>query len=364
MLMGHGGNIHALAARLNCPAEAICDMSSNVNPFGPPEGLMDYLRAELGQITSLPEVDAGEMRRAFAARYALDPRTVLAGNGSTQLIHLLPEALGWRKVAIAGPTYADYADACRMQAISPVLLAARRQEGFRPNLDALSAAADQAEALFICNPNNPTGAQLAREHLLALCAAHPDTTIVVDESYLPFVHPAAEHTLLGCGLSNLIVINSMSKIFRLPGLRIGFIHARQTTIDRLQERLPPWSVNALAQSAVRYLMQAEEAMAEFIKTSCRRLDAARDTFCRDLGAIRGLEIFPSRTSFLLMRLPEGLTAASVWEAMAEARVLIRDCSNFEGLGERYIRLSLKDEVSNRWVAELLMQMLAMEGKSL
>jgi threonine-phosphate decarboxylase len=364
MLMGHGGNIHALAARLNCPVEAICDMSSNVNPFGPPEGLMDHLKAELDRITSLPEVDAGEMRRAFAARHALDPHTVLAGNGSTQLIHLLPAVLGWRKVAIAGPTYADYADACRMQAVTPVLVPARRQEGFRPNLDALSEAADQVEALFICNPNNPTGALLAREHLMALCAAHPDTAIVVDESYLPFVHPASEHTLLGSGLSNLIVINSMSKIFRLPGLRIGFIHATQATIEHLQEHLPPWSVNALAQSAVRYLMQAQRAMADFINTSCRRLDTARDAFCLDLGAIRGLDIFPSRTSFLLMRLPEGWTAPAVWEAMAEARVLIRDCSNFEGLGDRYIRLSLKDEVSNRWVAELLMQILAAKGNSL
>jgi threonine-phosphate decarboxylase len=361
MLMGHGGNIHALAARLNCPAEAICDMSSNVNPFGPPEGLMAHLRTELDQITALPEVDADRMRRAFAAHHGLDCGTLLAGNGSTQLIYLLPAAMGWRTVAIAAPTYADYADACRMQAIDPILVPARREEGFRPNLDALSAAAARAEALFICNPNNPTGTLLAREHLLALCAAHPDTTIIVDESYLPFVHPAADHTLFGCGLPNLIVINSMSKIFRLPGLRIGFIHAAETIIDRLQTCLPPWSVNALAQAAVRYLMREQAAVADFIATSCRRLDAARDAFCRELSAIRGLELFPSRTGFILMRLSGGLTAADVWEAMAEAGVLIRDCTNFEGLGERYIRLSLNDQAANRRAVELLKRLFTNEG---
>ena len=68
MLLGHGGNIHALAARLGCPVDAICDMSSNVNPFGPPEGLMNHLRGEFHRITSLPEADAGAMTRAFAAR--------------------------------------------------------------------------------------------------------------------------------------------------------------------------------------------------------------------------------------------------------------------------------------------------------
>jgi threonine-phosphate decarboxylase len=264
-------------------------------------------------------------------------------------------------VAIAGPTYADYADACRMQAMAPILVPARREDGFQPNLDALSAAADEVDALFICNPNNPTGTLLPRDHLLALCAAHPGTTIIVDESYLPFVNPAAAHTLLGCGLPNLLVINSMSKIFRLPGLRIGFIHAAEAFIDRLRDHLPPWSVNALAQTAVSYLMREQEAVADFIKASCRRLEAARDAFCRDLSAIEDLEVFPSCTSFLLVRLPDAWTAAAVWEAMAEARILIRDCTNFEGLSERYIRISLKEEAANQRAAELLRRLLAEDG---
>jgi threonine-phosphate decarboxylase len=361
MLMGHGGNIHALAARLGCPAAAICDMSSNVNPYGPPSGLMAHLGGELDQITALPEVDAGAMTRAFADRHGLDARTVLAGNGSTQLIYLLPAVMGWRKVAIAGPTYADYADACRLQAIPPTLVPARREEGFRPNLDALSAAADQAEALFICNPNNPTGALLEREHLIALCAAHPDTHMIVDESYLPFVPGSEGHSLLGCGLSNLLVLNSMSKIFRLPGLRIGFVHGTEAIIDRLRRQMLPWSVNALAQAAVIYLMTRREEIERFVSGSCRRLNAARRAFHQATARIRGIDLFPSCTSFLLMRLTGNWTAPEVWEAMAEARILIRDCSNFEGLGDRYIRISLKEEAANQHAAELLGRILAVDG---
>ena len=361
MLMGHGGNIHALAARLGCPVEAICDMSSNVNPFGPPPGLVEHLQDELRQITALPEVDAGDMTHAFAARQGLDPRTVLAGNGSTQLIYLLPAVLGWRKVAIAGPTYADYADACRMQKIEPTLIPALRQDDFRPNLDALSAAARQVQALFICNPNNPTGSLLAREHLVALCAAHPDTDIVVDESYLPFVPDTAAHSLLGCGLSNLLVLNSMSKIFRLPGLRIGFIHGTEAKIERLRQHMLPWSVNALAQAAVIWLMKEGDEVADFVSVSCHRLHEARQRFCDALASIGGLEIFPSCTSFVLMRLTNGWTAADVWEALAEEGVLIRDCSNFEGLSGRYIRISLKNEETNLKAAGLIGRFLSLGG---
>lgn len=361
MLMGHGGNIHALAARLGCPAEAICDMSSNVNPFGPPPGLMAHLQAGLEQITALPEVDAGAMTRAFAARHGLDPRTLLAGNGSTQLIYLLPAVLGWKKVAIAGPTYADYADACRMQKIEPTLIPALREDDFQPNLDALSAAASQVDALFICNPNNPTGSLLAREHLVALCAAHPGTDIVVDESYLPFVSDTAAHSLLGGGLSNLLVLNSMSKIFRLPGLRIGFIHGTEAKIERLRQHMLPWSVNALAQAAVIYLMKERHAVENFVAASCRRMNEARRTFCQALVGIRGLQTFPSCTSFVLMRLTNGWTAAEAWEALAEEGILIRDCSNFDGLSEYYIRISLKDEEINQKAATLLRRILAVGG---
>lgn len=361
MLIGHGGNIHALAARLGCPAEAICDMSSNVNPFGPPQGLMDHLHQALERITALPEVDAGTMTRAFAARHGLDPRTVLAGNGSTQLIYLLPAVMGWKKVAIAGPTYADYADACRMRAITPTQVAARAADDFQPNLDALSETAAQADALFICNPNNPTGALLQREHLLALCAAHPETDIVVDESYLPFVPAAAGHSLLGGGLPNLLVLNSMSKIFRLPGLRIGFIHGPEEKIDRLRRQMLPWSVNALAQAAVIYLMTAKEEVERFVSASCRRLNAARQSFYQGLNPIKGVAYFPSCTSFILMRLTNGWTAAEVWEAMAEARFLIRDCSNFDGLSDRYIRISLNEQAVNQRAIELLGSILAVDG---
>jgi threonine-phosphate decarboxylase len=322
---------------------------------------MDHLQGELDRIMSLPEVDAGTMTQAFAARYGLDARTVLAGNGSTQLIYLLPAVMEWESVAIAGPTYADYADACRLRAVTPTLVPALREEGFQPNLDALSAAADRAEALFICNPNNPTGALLEREHLMALCAAHPDTQIIVDESYLPFVPGSEGQSLLGSGLSNLLVLNSMSKIFRLPGLRIGFVHGTEATIGRLRQQMLPWSVNALAQSAVIYLMTRREEIERFVSGSCRRLNAARRAFYEATDSIRGLETFPSCTSFILMRLSGGWSAPEMWEAMADAHILIRDCANFEGLSDRYIRISLKEEAANQRAAELLNLILAVDG---
>jgi len=117
MITGHGGNIYDVARRLGCKPFEIIDMSSNVNPIGPPPGLKEHLKEKLDLITALPEVDAKEISTTFANRYGLDPECVLAGNGTTQFIYTIPQVLGTRKALIIGPTYSDYADACTMHKV-------------------------------------------------------------------------------------------------------------------------------------------------------------------------------------------------------------------------------------------------------
>jgi threonine-phosphate decarboxylase len=118
MIIGHGGNIYDIAHRLGCEPSEITDMSSNVNPLGPPPGLVAFIQNNLNVIAALPEVDSKLLVHSFAARYGVDPACVLAGNGSTQFIYAIPMALKTQSALIIGPTYADYADACSMHSIA------------------------------------------------------------------------------------------------------------------------------------------------------------------------------------------------------------------------------------------------------
>ena len=117
MINGHGGNIFDKAKELGCDPMDILDMSSNVNPLGPMPGLMNHLHEHLERIIALPEAGAGSIIQAFSSRHDIDPKKVLAGNGTTQLIYTLPVALKIRQALILGPTYSDYADACRMHGV-------------------------------------------------------------------------------------------------------------------------------------------------------------------------------------------------------------------------------------------------------
>lgn len=354
MIDGHGGNVWRLAAEMGCSPSEITDMSSNVNPLGPPDGLLDLLKEKIDAVLSLPEADAGSAVRAFAERHGLPPEQVIAGNGTTQLIHTIPLALQSRKALIVGPTYADYVDACRMHDIPFDFFMTTKGDAFQPALDRLTAAAWDADTVFICNPNNPTGVLIPAAKLTELCRAAPESCFIIDESYLPFARDGEAHSMMGRDLPNLMVLNSMSKIFRVPGLRIGFLTSANDDLIRKMARYAlPWSLNSLSQLAVRFLMSREAETDAFIEKTRRFLAAERRFFVRALEDIPEITAYPSQTSFVLIELSGDLTAELVCAALGRERILIRNCANFAGLSERFVRVSLKETAENRRVVGVL-----------
>jgi threonine-phosphate decarboxylase len=360
MIGGHGGNIFELARELGCRPEEILDMSSNVNPLGPPPGLLEHLARRLDAATRLPEVDNRGLLEAFSTLIGVRPERLVAGNGTTQFIYSIPAVLTVKSALIVGPTYSDYADACRLAGISPRFFLSSQARGFQPDLGRLSAEirASGADTVFICNPNNPTGALVPADALKRLCREHPNVRFVVDESYLPFVPDGEAASLVRCGLERVIVLQSISKIFCIPGLRIGFLTAPREIAAAFARVLRPWSVNSLAQAAADFLAQAGGALEGFSAETRRFLTKERRRLQERLGGIAGLTVFPSAASFLLIRLPPQLKAGEVFRCFAKERVLIRDCSNFHGLSERYIRVSPKTADANRWFAERLAELAA------
>lgn len=354
MINGHGGNIFDKAKELCCDPMDILDMSSNVNPMGPLPGLMNHLHEQLDRIIALPEAGAGSIIQAFSRRHGIDSRKVLAGNGTTQLIYTLPLALKIRKALIFGPTYSDYADACRMHGADFRFILSSEKTSFCHTLDAMDNK--PADTVFICNPNNPTATLIPSETIASLCRKHPHIRFIIDESYLPFVPDGEARSLIGSSLPNVIVLNSMSKIFRIPGLRIGFIVAHPDIIENIGTYMQPWSVNTLAQAAVNYLMTRKQDVFEFIEKTRTYLAEERQFVFSALQSAPGIRLFPSTTSFILAKLDK-LTAEDVSRHLLNYRILIRDCGNFQGLSGKFIRISLKTRDVNQILTKRLRECL-------
>jgi len=360
MLKGHGGNIYDLAQQLGCHPSEIVDMSSNMNPLGPPPDLVTLLQKNIKTIATLPEVDANRTVNMFAGQYNIDPEQVIAGNGTTQFIYSIPRILETKRALIFGPTYADYADACAMHNIGYDYSTAEESADFEHDIKAASQQIQGYDTVFICNPNNPTGNIIPAADLEQLCKSHADVNFVIDESYLMFVDGSNTQSMIRSTLPNVMVLNSMSKFFTIPGLRIGFLISSPVNIKKFRPYLLPWSVNSLAQMAVHYLMKQTAQAETFIENTVKFIAREKDILFEIFKNSSFIKLFPSNTSFILARLYGNLTADSLGNHLAQDRILIRNCANFNGLSDRFIRFSLKTSEINRMFARKLLARISQE----
>ncbi|MFZ5774765.1 MAG: threonine-phosphate decarboxylase CobD [Thermodesulfobacteriota bacterium] len=349
----HGGDIISMARSLGCAVSDLIDLSSNLTPLPSPPGLREALVAGLDQMAFLPESDSDSLVAAFAGRHGLGRGQVLAGNGTTEFIYAVPTATACKRALIVTPTYGDYRLACEWAGLAIEYYHLEPAAGFALDCDQLAARLQGGELVFICNPNNPTGGVTPSRELLRLAQAHPDSEFLVDESYLPFVN---EESLASMNLPpNLLVLSSFSKIYGIPGLRLGFLVGAADRLATLMTRRRPWGVNRLAQLAGEYLLaHADPYVAEvqeFIRLN-------RPRFAAGLASLPGVTVVPGAANFILCRLDDGpLTAATLRERMLSHRIMIRDCANFVGLDDHYFRVSLKDETRNQQCLAALVQAL-------
>jgi len=348
----HGGDILAMARRLGCRVDELIDLSSNLTPLGPVPGLGEELAARLDEIAFLPEDGSETLTTLFAEKHGLAPAEVMAGNGTTEFIHAVPEAIRPKRALIVAPTYGDYLPAGHGAGLDPEFFFLKPEDDFALDLKRLSAALGGGELLFLCNPNNPTGRLSPCGTLREFIIRHPDTDFLVDESYLPFVSgpSLADFPLPG----NLFLLCSFSKIYGIPGLRLGFLVAAGERLSGFAARRRPWGVNRPAQVAGEFLLRHGEDYARKVREFVARV---RPGFAAALAAIPEVTVVAGETNFILCRLGGGKTAAGLREALLARRIMIRDCANFPGLGPDYFRVSLKDEEKNALFLKALAELL-------
>ena len=354
MLRGHGGEIFFLAQELGVSPWEIQDHSSNLSPLPPPAGLYPLLSQGLPEIEFLPEVDSASLRQALAEKYGLSPEYFLPSSGTTEWIFALPRLKPFRKALILGPTYSDYADALKLAQVPYEYLLAREEDGFRVSPEQLEAKLKEGvDLVFLCNPNNPTGVYFPLEALEEVLHCFPQTIFVCDESYLDF-HPAGKSALsLRPFPANLVVLRSFSKIYRVPGLRLGYCVSGSSLREDLWQTYLPWSVNRLAQLAGPWLLQ-QEGHVEQVR---RFVQEERARFLPLLQELPGVRLLAGEVHFFLLKLDR--PAREVWQALLEGhRILVRDASNFVGLDARFLRLALRRRKENDRLLQALKEVLA------
>lgn len=333
MINGHGDDISRYGGiRIN--------FSSNVYSHFCHDGLKAWLAETMGDIVSYPEPEPLEAERAIAEAVGVTPQEVMLANGATEAIYLTAQATAGCATAIVTPTFAEYADACRMH---------------NHKIKAITSINDipeNTQTAWLCNPNNPTGTVMPVKQLTECIARHPDTLFVVDASYAPFTDLPTLTAAEGASLPNVLMIHSMTKAFAVPGLRLGYITGNAIYINKVRRFRQPWAVGTVAQNACRYLM----AHTADYRLPVRELMQERRRVGMALAALPGIEVLPSQSHILLCRRTDG-TAAELKETLARSYgILIRDAANFEGLGSGHFRIAVQTAEANdeliRAIAEI------------
>ncbi len=333
----HGGRVHAAARRLGVDPSAILDFSANLNPLGPPEGMIEALQAALPHgLSAYPDTDAPALCELLCQRHGAQEESLVLGHGGAALLLLALRALAPRRVLVPEPCFSEQPRALKAVGADMVPLP---MHDLRLRLEDLDPRAFQCDAVLLTNPHNPTGQLIPRGMLECWIAAHPDVALVVDEAFMDY---AEAESLLPQVLERprTVVLRSLTKFFAMPGLRVGYAFADPSTVTRMRELQEGWPVGQLeliaAEAALRDVAYASRSLELFHQEAPRWAQALREL---------GLQVFPSAGPYVLVRLP-GAFGTRLAESLAEEGLLIRTCASWPGLDDRYLRLAVKDAASH------------------
>jgi len=360
-----------LALRAGRDRDQILDFSASINPLGPPAGLRPVLVRAIDRLVHYPDPDAAGLVDLLARHCGVPAEQVVVGNGSTDILFALARACEFQRALIPVPSYADYAAAVETAGRPLEFLLLDEAADFALDWPRLVAGLGPADLVILGQPNNPTGRLFDNEALLAAAASHPQVTFVVDEAFAGFVEgyrspvegkrgqsPFAGtarrvlRTNGDCPLfpSNVIVVRSLTKLYAVPGLRLGYAVGWPAAAERIRRHIPPWSVNVLAQEAAACLLADQEYARQTVAFVRRQ----REWLARELAGLPGLRVYPSVANFLLVRLEEeGGSAADLAGRLLEECLAIRTFESAEHLDGAYLRVAVRTQEENeRLVAAL------------
>lgn len=330
----HGGNIYDAAKQTGRQPKDIIDLSSNVSPFIP-EGMLDGI--DIKALASvLPEPYSESLISEIAVYHEVPEDTILAGGGTTEFIQNICRLYRGKTALMVQPTYVDYAKYAALADMRAISVIMPENTGFAFDDTNVIDPLGYTDICFICNPNNPTGGIISKDDIRFMADMFKRTLFVVDESYINFCLEK-DITLIGCSLDNIAVLRSFSKSYGIPGIRAGYLFTNNRhLINGLRDLMSPWSLSTIAQAI------CHRALKEVISPEMKDLRDIKDATSAKLKKIPELIVYNSHTNYILMRLKKS-DAKTFCAFMLERGFLVRNCSNFAGLGAKFIRIAMKEQ---------------------
>ena len=354
----HGSDLEKIEAVYGIKKEDIISFSANVNPLGVSFRLRETLTNHIDAITSYPDREYTSLRKCIAEYTGADFENIVVGNGSTELISLFIQIAHPSKALIVGPTYSEYEREVTMDGGRCHYFSLTEDSSFRLDVPALTEElSHNVDLLILCNPNNPTSSVIPRNQMrdiLDYCKKK-SITVLVDETYVEFSENSDAITSIPLTqiYNNIIILRGISKFFAAPGLRLGYaICGNHSLLKEMESFKNPWTINSLAAIAgeimfrdKRYIEDTKELISSERKRICTILDRYQSHF----------KYYAPHANFILVRiLDDELTSDHLFEKAIKKGLMLRDCSSFPFLDNKYFRFCfMKPEDNDRLLDVIL-----------
>lgn len=341
----HGGNIYE--------HPGVVDFSANCNCYGMPPRVREAAIRGVEQAAHYPDPQWTALREAIGVYEQVDPAQILCGNGASELLAALMRALRPRRALLIAPGFYEYERALEQVGAQITHFQTQPEHDWQPGeafLDLICSEAEPYDVVMLSNPNNPTGALLTPEYVRRLVQITADHQIrlVLDECFIEFMADPDRYSGKQYlqEYPHLILIKAFTKTYACAGLRIGYVlGSDDALLCKCKNELPEWNVSLPA----AYAGIAATVEREWLRDTAARIRTEREWLRGQLEAL-GCEVFPAAANYLFFMWKQGL-----YEYCLSCGILIRDCSNYRGLGAGAYRVCVRTREENERLLAVMAQ---------
>lgn len=327
----HGGDIYRNHVKL--------DFSVNVNPLGIPETVESALYEAVENCSQYPDISAERLKEAVSGMLNVPKDNLLFGNGASELLMAVIHGIKPKKTVLPVPSFYGYEYAAKAAEGEIVYYETKKENDYCLQEDFFSVLTQDVDLLFIANPNNPTGTLMNRKDLINVLdhCREKGIYVVLDECFIEFCDVKCSMLQEIDCYTNLILVRAFTKIFAIPGVRLGYLVCSNPLLsDKIGRQLPEWNLSGFAQAAgYECAMQTTfvEKTAKYIRKERRFLESG----LRQAGC----QVFPGKANFLMI-----YSEHPLYDRLLEKGILIRNCENFRGLSNGFYRIAVKSRKEN------------------
>lgn len=317
------------------------DCSSSVNPLGAPRKAIKIIEKGAAELALVyPDPECRQLRERLARYVGTDIDRISVGNGAVEIIHWFAQAFAKRRVAIPAPTFCEYELASQRAGAGITFVPLAPDFGL--DASAVIDAGRGADAIFLCNPNNPTGLLATDQIKKIIRNTDSSTKILLDECFIELADRKESLVKMVPAHDNLVVLRSLTKSHGLAGLRVGYSVSSADIADKLSTFRVPWNVNGLAQAAGAAAISDRT----YVARSVRFVEKEKKLLYDKIKKMRSFMPLESDVNYFLVRL-NGRDSTEFRDALLKKTgVLVRDCSTFTGMGRQHVRIAVKTHKEN------------------